>query len=163
MSGRRTELVDLPVSFERPIRLLTYVAGHSQVLFRGERDADAGLPTTLEILFTDVGALSIRDHYPSLTIRLAFGPEEEQLRAADGRPWHDWRAFILEAGPGSNGHVIAGGLFWAESPAPAGYSSFLIPTYDLPQFCPDRPLPSEPATIYAPYPRGRTTVVKPAE
>ncbi|MEE1753076.1 hypothetical protein [Streptomyces sp. SP18CS02] len=145
--------MDLPVSFERPLRLFTYVIAHSQVLFRGEGDTDAGL-TTVEILFTDVGALSIRDHYQSLTIRLATGPEEEQLRAADRRPWHDWRAFILEAGPGSNGHVIAGGMFWAESSAPPGYRSFLIPSYDLPQFCPDRPpLPSDPATIYTPYPR----------
>ncbi|NNN30010.1 hypothetical protein HLK59_06475 [Streptomyces sp. S3(2020)] len=147
-------MVDLPVTFERPLRLFTYIIGHSQVLFRSEPDSDAELPTTLEILFTDVGALSIRDHYQSLTIRLATGPEEEQLRAADERPWHDWRAFILESEPGSNSHVIAGGLFWAESPAPASYSSFLIPTYDLPQFHPDRPLPPEPSTIYAPYPRG---------
>ncbi|MGY3203134.1 hypothetical protein ACVW19_003649 [Streptomyces sp. TE5632] len=153
MSGQRTELVDLPVSFERPLRLFTYIVGHSQVLFRGERDTDAGLPTTLEVLFTDVGALSIRDHYQSLTVRLPSGPEEEQLRAADPRPWRDWRAFILEAGPGSNGHVIAGGVFWAESSAPASYSSFLIPAYDLPRLSPDRPLPSEPATIYTTYPR----------
>ncbi|MGW0772856.1 hypothetical protein ACWD01_04185 [Streptomyces sp. NPDC002835] len=145
--------MDLPVFFNRPLRLFTYIVGHTQVLLRGERDTDAGLPTTLEIVFTDVGALSIRDHYRSLTIRPASGPEEEELRAADPRPWHDWQAFILEAGPGSNGHVIAGGVFWAESSAPAGYSSFLIPDYDLPQFCPDRPPPSEPATVYTPYPQ----------
>lgn len=153
MAGQRIEFVDLPVSFERPLRLFAYIIGHSQVLFRGEQDLDAGLPTTIEILFKDVGALSVRDHYRGLTIRLAFPTEEEQLRAADPRPWHDWRAFILETASGSTGHVVAGAMYWAESSVPIGYSSFLIPDYDLPQFRSDRSLPSEPVTVYAPFPR----------
>ncbi|MER8232708.1 hypothetical protein [Streptomyces sp. NPDC094049] len=153
MAGRKTEPVDLPVSFERPLRLFAYVVGHSQLLFRGERDTAAGLSTTVELLFTDVGALSIRDHYPSLTVRTASEAEEERLRGADGRRWHDWRAFVLETGSGGDGHVVAGGVFWAESSAPAGYRSFLIPSYDLPRFHPDRPLPSEPDTVHTARPR----------
>ena len=155
MQGDKSmKLVDLPVSFDRSLRLFAYIIGHSQVLFRGEQDIESGLPTTLEVLFTDVGALAVRDHYPSLTVRIASEAEEEQLRAAvDPRPWHDWRAFILETGSGGNGYVMAGGMCWAEISSPAGYRSFLIPGYDLPQFRPDRPLPSEPTTVYAPYPR----------
>ncbi|MCL7379850.1 hypothetical protein [Streptomyces sp. 35G-GA-8] len=153
VAGKRTEFVDLPVSFERPLRLFAYIIGHSQVLFRGEQDLDAGLPTTVELLFKDVGALSVRDHYRRLTIRLASQTEEEQLRVADPRRWHDWRAFVLETESGSNGHVVAGAMYWAESPVPMGYSSFLIPDHDLPQFRPSRSLPSEPATVYAPFPR----------
>jgi hypothetical protein len=148
------KLVDLPVSFDRPLRLFAYIVGHSQVLFRGEQDIESGMPTTLEVLFTDVGALAVRDHYRSLTIRIASAAEEEQLRAVvDCRPWHDWRAFILETESGGNGYVMAGGMYWAEISSPAGHSSFLIPDYDLPQFRPDRLLPSEPTTIYAPFPR----------
>ncbi|MFI1094885.1 hypothetical protein [Streptomyces sp. NPDC020917] len=153
MAGQRIEFVDLPVSFDRPLRLFAYIIGHSQVLFRGEQDLDAGLPTTIEILFKDVGTLSVRDHYRGLTIRLAFRTEEEQLRAVDPRPWHDWRAFILETESGSKGHVVAGAMYWAESSVPIGHSSFLIPDYDLPQFRSDRSLPAEPATVYAPFPR----------
>lgn len=146
--------MDLPVAFDRPLRLFAYIIGHSQVLFRGEQDAEAGLPATVEILFKDVGALSVRDHYPALTVRLASPAEEEQLRAADPRPWYDWRAFILETGSGDNGHVVAGAMYWAESSSPASYSSFLLPEYDLPQFRSDRPVPAEPATVYTPFPRG---------
>ncbi|WP_046498417.1 hypothetical protein [Streptomyces odonnellii] len=153
MAGRQTELVDLPVSFDRPLRLFAYIIGHSQVLLRGEQDIEAGLPTTVEILFKDVGTLSVRDHYRALTVRLAFPTEEEQLRAADPRPWYDWRAFILETQSGNNGHVVAGAMYWAESSSPAEYSSFLIPEYDLPRFRPDRPMPAEPATIYSTFPR----------
>ncbi|WP_411573805.1 hypothetical protein [Streptomyces fradiae] len=91
--------MDLPVSFERPVRLFARIVGHS----------------------------------------------------------YDWRAFILEPGPGSgpgNGHVVAGGALWAEGSAPVGHSSFLIPAYDLPRFHPDRrPPPPEPATVHTTYPR----------
>jgi hypothetical protein len=153
VAGRQTQLVDLPVSFDRPLRLFAYIIGHSQVLLRGEQDIEAGLPTTVEILFGDVGMLSVRDHYRALTVRLASPAEEEQLRAADPRPWYHWRAFILETESGENGHVVAGGMCWGESSSPAKYSSFLIPEYDLPQFQPDRPMPAEPAIIYKPFPR----------
>ncbi|UQS28381.1 hypothetical protein J5J01_14865 [Streptomyces fradiae] len=104
MSARRTELVDLPVSFGRPVRLFACIVGHS----------------------------------------------------------HNWRAFILEPGPDSgpgngpgpgNGHVVAGGVFWAESSAPVGHSSFLAPAYDLPRFHPDRPVPPEPPLVRTAYPR----------
>lgn len=139
---------ELPVTFDRPLRLFTYIVGHSQVLFRGERDTDAGLTTTLEILFADVGSLSVRDHYRSLTVRTASGPEGERLRAADPRRWHDRRAFVLEAESGGDGHVVAGTMTWAELPGPAGYSSFLLPGYDLPAFLPDRPPPAGPDTVH---------------
>jgi hypothetical protein len=140
--------VDLPVTFARPVRLLAYIPGHSQVLLRGEPDSEAGRPSTLEILFTDVGALAVRDHYRSLTLRLASGAEEARLRSADPRPWYDWRAFLLETEPGDGGHVVAGGVFWAESPDPVGYRSLLAPSYDLPRFPPDRPSPGDPGTIF---------------
>ncbi|WP_395298087.1 hypothetical protein ACF9IK_35040 [Kitasatospora hibisci] len=154
VTGRRTESVDLPISFDRPLRLFAYIIGHGQLLLRGEQDVEAGLPTTVEVLFKDVGALSVRDHYRALTVRLASPAEEERLRAADPRPWHDWRAFILEAESGGNGHVVAGAMYWAESSSPVGYSSFLIPEYDLPRFRPDRPAPAEPATVYTASPCG---------
>lgn len=152
MPGQRVELRDLPVSFDRPLRLFAYIIGHGQVLLRGEQDPEAGLHTTVEVLFKDVGALSIRDHYRRLTVRLASRTEEERLRAADPRPWYDWRAFVLETGSGGDGHVVAGAVYWAESSAPPEYRSILIPDHDLPRFRPDLPPPSEPATIYAAYP-----------
>ncbi|MEU3409289.1 hypothetical protein ABZ766_35805 [Streptomyces sp. NPDC006670] len=153
MAGRRTEWVDLPVSFERPLSLFAYVIGHGQVLFRGEADPEAGLPTTVELLFKAVGGLSIRDHYRRLTVRDASQEEEARLRAADPRPWYDRRAFILETESGDSGHVVAGAMYWAERAGTVGYESFLIPEYDLPRFQPDRSLPAEPATVSAASPR----------
>jgi hypothetical protein len=143
------------VSFDRPLRLFAYIIGHSQVLFRGEQDVEAGLPPTVEVLFKDVGALSVRDQYRELTLRLAPPAEEEQLRAVETRSWYDWRAFILETGSGSNGHVVAGAMYWAETSSPASYNSFLIPDNDLPQFRSDRPVPAEPDTVYTTFPSGR--------
>jgi hypothetical protein len=153
VAARRTELVDLPVSFERPVRLFTYILGHSQVLFRGEQDIENGVPTTIEILFTDVSELSVRDGYRCLTVRLPSPAEDERLRVACGRPWQERRAFILESESGGDGHVVAGGMYWAEISSPASYSSFLIPNYDLPRLRPEQPSPSEPITVFAPFPR----------
>ncbi|MFI9816524.1 hypothetical protein [Saccharothrix variisporea] len=150
---QRTELVDLPVSFDRPLRLFAHIIGHSQILLRGKQDIEAGLPTTVEILFKDVTTLSLRDHYQALTVRFASPTEEEQLRAADPRPWYDRRAFILEPESGGNGHVVAGAVYWAESASPEEHDSFLVPDYDLPRFRPDRPVPAEPATTYTTFPR----------
>ncbi|MEX0171531.1 hypothetical protein [Streptomyces sp. LMG1-1-1.1] len=153
VSGQRTEVADAPVSFERPLSLFPYIIGHSQVLFRGERNPAAGLSTTVEVLFKDVGSLSVRDHYRRLTIRLASQIEEDQIRAADARPWLDRRAFILETDSGSNGHVVAGAMYWGKRSKPIGYSSFLIPDYDLPRLHHDRPGPSQLGTVYDPFPR----------
>ncbi|MFD3524942.1 hypothetical protein [Streptomyces sp. NPDC058653] len=148
---RRVSLVDLPVTFARPLRLFTYIIGHSQLLLRGEQNHERGLTTTLEVVFKNVSALSVRDHYPSLTIRLASGEEEEELREAVPGPWYDARAFVLGERL-LGGFVVAGNAFWGESSAPETYSSFLIPEYTLPELETDHPSPSEPQTIYAPYP-----------
>lgn len=150
--NRRVSLVDLPVTFARPLRLFTYIIGHSQLLLRGEQNHEQGRTTTLEVVFKDVSALSVLDHYPSLTIRLASGAEEEELREAVPGPWYDAQAFVLGERL-LGGFVVASTVFWGESSAPETYSSFLVPEYTLPQFEPDQPRPSEPQTIYAPYPR----------
>lgn len=141
------EPTDLPVSFGRPLSLFAYVIGHGQVVFRGEPDPEAGLPTTVELLFKGVNALAVRDHYRALTVRFATAEEEARLRAADPRPWHDRRAFVLEDESGSDGHVVAGAMYWAESDAPPEYSSFLMPEYELPRLRTGSPRPPEPARI----------------
>ncbi|GAA3392734.1 hypothetical protein [Streptomyces roseoviridis] len=146
--GRRIEAVALPVVFQRPVRLMAYVYGHGQLLFRGRQEPEEGWDTTLDVLFADVGSMSVRDHYPSLTIRLADPEEEARLRAADPRRWHDWRPFVLETEDGAPGHVVAGGLYWGESTAPETYDSFLLPSYELTRLCPDAPVPDEPAVVH---------------
>lgn len=154
MVTRKVSLVDLPVTFARPLRLFTYIIGHSQLLLRGQQDREQGHSTTLEVLFKDVSALSVRDHYPSLIVRAASGEEEEELRGAVPGPWYDARAFVLGERL-LGGFVVAGAVFWGESSAPETYGSFLVPEYDLPRFNPDQPLPSEPQTICTPYPQRR--------
>ncbi|MFD3308142.1 hypothetical protein [Streptomyces sp. NPDC058656] len=154
MVTRQVGLVDLPVAFARPVRLFTYIIGHSQLLLRGQQDSERGHSTTLEVLFKDVSALSVRDHYPSLTIRAASGDEEEELRGAVPGPWYDARAFVLGERL-LGGFVVAGTVLWGESSAPETYSSFLVPEYDLPRFNPDQTFPPEPRTIYTPYPQRR--------
>ncbi|MEE4493215.1 hypothetical protein [Streptomyces sp. BE230] len=151
---RQISLVELPVTFARPLRLFTYIIGHSQLLLRGQQDTEQGHSTTLEVLFKNVSALSVRDHYPSLTIREASGEEEEELRGAVPGPWYDARAFVLGEKL-LGGFVVAGNVYWGESSAPETYSSFLVPEYDLPRFNPDEPLPSEPRAINTPFPRRR--------
>lgn len=152
--NRQITLVDLPVTFARPLRLVTYIIGHSQLLLRGQQDTEQGHSTTLEVLFKNVSALSVRDHYPSLTMREASGEEEEELRGAVPGPWYDARAFVLGEKL-LGGFVVAGNVCWGESSAPETYGSFLVPEYDLPRFNPDEPLPSEPRTINTPFPRRR--------
>jgi hypothetical protein len=144
-------LVDLPVTFPRPLRLFTYIIGHSQLLLRGEQSHERDRTTTLEVVFKNVSALSVRDHYSSLTIREASGEEEEELHEAVPGPWYDARAFVLGERP-LGGFVVAGTVFWGESSSPETYSSFLIPEYTLPQFEPAQPSPSTPQTIHTPYP-----------
>jgi hypothetical protein len=107
----------------------------------------------VEVLFKDVGALSVRDHYRSPTLRLATAAEEERLRAEDERRWHDWRVFVLETGSGGNGHVVAGSVFWTQSPGPVGYRSLLLPDHDLPQWHPDRTPSCGPDRIFTAHPR----------
>jgi hypothetical protein len=147
-------LVDLPVTFARPLRLFTYIVGHSQLLLRGQQDSERGHSTTLEVLFKDVSALSVRDYYPALIIREASSEEEEELHGALPGPWYDARSFVLGERL-LGGFVVAGTVCWGESSASETYSSFLVPEYGLPRFDPDEPFPSEPQTIYAPYPRHR--------
>ncbi|MER6096590.1 hypothetical protein ABT154_12190 [Streptomyces sp. NPDC001728] len=153
MSGQRTESVDVPVVFERPLSLFAYIIGHGQILLRGEPNPDAGLSTTVEVLFKNVGALSLRDHYSRLTVRLASPGEADRIRDADPRPWRDRRAFVLETDSGADGHVVAGAMYWGERSGPVGYSSFLIPEYDLPRFRHDRPGPSRSGPVHDPFPR----------
>ncbi|MEV8343142.1 hypothetical protein [Streptomyces niveus] len=142
------------MTFARPLRLFSYIIGHSQLLLRGEQNHERGRTTTLEMVFKDVSALSVRDHYDSLTIREASGEEEAELREAVPGPWYDARAFVLGERL-LGGFVVAGTVYWGESSAPETYSSFLVPEYTLPQLEPDHPWPSEPRTIYSPYPRHR--------
>ncbi|MEW1793610.1 hypothetical protein [Streptomyces niveus] len=47
---RRVGLVDLPVTFARPLRLFTYIIGHSQLPLRGEQNHERGRTTTLEVV-----------------------------------------------------------------------------------------------------------------
>ncbi|MFF2524083.1 hypothetical protein [Streptomyces liangshanensis] len=149
---RQVGMVELPVAFSRPLRLFAYIVGHSQLLLRGQQDSEQGHSTTLEVLFKDVVALSVRERYPSLIIRAASPQEEEELREAVPGPWYDARAFVLGERL-LGGFVVAGAVFWGESSAPETYSSFLVPDYDLPRFDPTRPPRSDPPTIYTPYPQ----------
>ncbi|MFJ9442089.1 hypothetical protein ACIRRH_09465 [Kitasatospora sp. NPDC101235] len=144
------EPVRLPVTFDRPLSLFAYVIAHGQVLFRGEQDVEAGRPTTLEVLFKNVGALSVGMWYRTLTIRTASPAEEERALAADPDGGRDRRVFILETESGGVGHVVAGALYWAESSAPADYSSFLIPDHELPKIRLDGPAPARPAVVRTP-------------
>ncbi|MFE3555144.1 hypothetical protein ACFXKW_09810 [Streptomyces sp. NPDC059193] len=134
--------------------MFTYIIGHSQLLLRGSQDDEQGLTTTLEVLFKNVSALSVRECYPSLTIRDASGEEEAELREAVPGPWYDARAFVLGERL-LGGFVVAGAVCWGESSAPETYSSFLVPEYALPRLDPGRPRSSEPQTIHTPYPRRR--------
>ncbi|WP_327291096.1 hypothetical protein [Streptomyces sp. NBC_01198] len=140
------------MTFERPLRLFTYIIGHSQLLLRGQQDSERGHSTTLEVLFKDVSALSVRDRYPSLIIRAASSQEEDELREAVPGAWYDARAFVLGEGL-LGGFVVAGTVFWGESSAPETYGSFLVPDYSLPRFDPDQPHRSDCQTIYTPYPQ----------
>ncbi|MFD9724435.1 hypothetical protein [Streptomyces sp. NPDC059072] len=142
------------MTFARPVGLVTYIVGHSQLLLRGHQDGERGLSTTLEILFKNVSALSVRAHYPSLTIRDASGEEEAELREAVPGPWHDARAFVLGERL-LGGFVVAGAVFWGESSARETYGSFLVPEYELPRLDPGQSHPSEPQTIHTPYPQRR--------
>ncbi|MGW5850406.1 hypothetical protein ACWFQ8_21075 [Streptomyces sp. NPDC055254] len=134
--------------------MFTYIIGHSQLLLRGNQDDEQGLSTTLEVLFKNVSALSVREHYPSLTIRDASCEEEAELREAVTGPWYDARAFVLGERL-LGGFVVAGAVCWGESSAPETYSSFLVPEYELPRLDPGQPHPSEPQTIFTPYPQRR--------
>ncbi|MFC8074447.1 hypothetical protein ACFUN8_02765 [Streptomyces sp. NPDC057307] len=144
-------LVDLPVSFARPVELFAYIIGHSQLLLRGRQDSGQGYPTTLEVVFKDVRALSVLDGYPALTIRLASDEEERELREAVPGPWRGDRAFALGERL-LGGFVVAGAVYWGESSAAESYRSFLVPEYQLPQLDMDSPRPDRPRTIYSPYP-----------
>ncbi|WP_030757267.1 MULTISPECIES: hypothetical protein [unclassified Streptomyces] len=88
-------LAHLPVDFARPVGSVTYIIGHSQLLLRGHRNDEQGLSTTLEVLFKNETALSVRASYPALTIRDASAEEEAELREAVPDPWYDARAFVL--------------------------------------------------------------------
>lgn len=147
---RQVHLTHLPVNFARPVRLVTYIIGHSQLLLRGHQDDEQGLSTTLEVLFKNVSALSVRAHYPSLTIRDASSEEEAELREAVPGSWHDPRPFVLGERL-LGGLVVAGAVCWGESSARETYSSFLVPEYELPQLDLDQPHPPEPQTIFTPY------------
>ncbi|MFF5975457.1 hypothetical protein ACFY7C_28515 [Streptomyces sp. NPDC012769] len=150
--GQRVEAAELPVVFRRPMRLHAYVLGHSRLVLRGPQDPEEGRTTTVDVEFADLGSMSVRDYYPSLTIRFADAEEEARLRAADPREWHDWRAFVLETEDGANGHVVAGGLHWGESAAPETYDSFLLPWVELSRFRPEAPAPAEPAVVHSAWP-----------
>ncbi|MFJ6049139.1 hypothetical protein [Streptomyces sp. NPDC092307] len=143
-------LTHLPVDFARPVGLVTYIIGHSQLLLRGHQNDERGLSTTLEVLFKNVRALSVRAHYPALTIRDASDVEEAELREAVPDPWYDARAFVLGERL-LGGFVVAGAVYWGESSAPETYRSFLVPEYELPLLDPGQPRPPEPRTIYKPY------------
>ncbi|MEV6953263.1 hypothetical protein [Streptomyces sp. NPDC051183] len=147
-------MTHLPMDFGRPVELFAYIIGHSQLLLRGRQDDEQGLSTTLEVLFKDVSALSVRAYYPSLTLRDASGEEEAELREAVPDPWCDARAFVLGERL-LGGFVVAGAVYWGESSAPETYSSFLVPEYELPRLDMDQPRPTEPRTIFKPYPRHR--------
>ncbi|MFE1808614.1 hypothetical protein [Streptomyces sp. NPDC059533] len=147
---RHVSLTRLPVNFARPVGLVTYIIGHSQLLLRGHQDDEQGLSTTLEILFKNVSALSVRAHYPSLTIRHASGEEETELREAVPGPWYDAQAFVLGERL-LGGFVVAGAVYWGESSAQETYSSFLVPEYELPRLDLGPSHPSERQTIHTPY------------
>ncbi|MET9952877.1 hypothetical protein ABZ135_15175 [Streptomyces sp. NPDC006339] len=150
--GLRVRAAGLPVVFRRPMRLHAYVLGHGRLVLRGPRDPEEGRATTVDVEFADVGSMSVRDRYSSLTIRFADAEEEARLRAADPRNWYDWRAFVLETEDGANGHVVAGGLHWGESAAPETYDSFLLPSVALSRFRPEGAVPAEPVVVHSAWP-----------
>ncbi|MGW6844658.1 hypothetical protein [Streptomyces sp. NPDC054958] len=142
------------MNFARPVGLVTYIIGHSQLLLRGHQDDEQGLSTTLEVLFKNVSALSVRAHYPSFTIRDASDEEEAELREAVPDPWYDARAFVLGERL-LGGFVVAGAVYWGESSAPETYRSFLVPEYELPRLDPGQPHPREPLTIHTAHRKHR--------
>ncbi len=90
-----------------------YSAGNARLLLRG-----AGRETTIDLLFTPVTAVRLRDGYDGLAIRCATAEEAE----GTGAPGH--RVFLLTAG-GRTDYVAAGAVGWREGAlAPTRHSLF---------------------------------------
>jgi hypothetical protein len=105
-------------SLARPFLLEAFAASHSQLLLFSPRgdDGQPGPDTRVDVLFTPVRAMKVREWYDSLTVRCADAAQTAAVLAEHpGLTLHDDdHVFLIDGG----GHVIAMAVGYHEDQRP---------------------------------------------
>lgn len=115
---------------ERGFALWAYSSG--RLLLRSA--PDDGHATTIDLLFTEVTAVRLRDHHDGLAVRTATAEEAERA----GEPYGS-RVFLLESRNGT-GHVAGRAIGWEEGVLDRTRPSFFSSADPYEPQWPTRPL-----------------------